>query len=126
MDGKGNIIVKVKGKAEDIADLKLSSMRPTLDMSGKEGIYRMQSVEFDLPEGITLIGEYLADIEISLIPASTPIFVPTPTAASEPTPTQEPATEIPSESPPATDESTETSPAATPENGGDVESGSLS
>lgn len=104
LDRDGNIVVRVKGKAADLAELKLSTLRPTLDLSGKEGIYRMQSLTFDVPEGVTLLGEYLADIEITLIQPDTPVpESPNPDATENPE-------ETPGESPKETEDPQSTEP----------------
>lgn len=103
LDKNGNIVVRVKGKAEDLADLKLSTLRPTLDLSEKEGVYRMQPLVFDMPEGVTLVGEYLADIVISLNIPDTPVpESPTPGMTESPGTTETPPLTSETPAPPET------------------------
>ena len=103
-DSAGNIIVKVKGRADALAEVSLSSLRPTLDLTDKFGTFNMLPVDFTLPEGVTLIGEYLADVEVATK------ATPTPAPTAEPTPevTEEPTTDDPETGTPDVEEPTET------------------
>ena len=108
LDGEGNIIVTIKGKAETLDELKVSTLKPEIEIPA-EGKYRNQQIRFTVPEGLEIIGEYLVDIDVQFIPTPTPTATPTPTPTSTPTPTPIPTatgpdnTEAFSETPEVTD-----------------------
>ena len=98
LDSAGNIIVKVKGRAEVLAEVSLSSLRPTLDLTDKFGTFNMLPVDFTLPDGVILIGEYLADVEVTTKATPTPEPTATPTAdATADAETDAPVTNYPEE-----------------------------
>jgi hypothetical protein len=90
--------VKVKGRAEVLAEVSLSSLRPTLDLTDKFGTFNMLPVDFTLPDGVILIGEYLADVEVTTKATPTPEPTATPTAdATADAETDAPVTNYPEE-----------------------------
>lgn len=98
-DGKGNILVTIKGKSEDLDKVKASTLKPSIDLQS-EGIYKNQNIEFDEIEGVQILGEYLVDITVKLKPTPSPTPSPTPTAEPTPTPTPEPnSTPVPDDDP---------------------------
>jgi YbbR domain-containing protein len=90
LDTAGNIIVKIKGKKEAVSEVTLSALRPTLDLTGKYGSYNLLPLDFTLPEGVTLEGEYLADVEIVTKPTPEPTVPPTDLPDDEPAGTDMP------------------------------------
>ncbi|MBQ3895179.1 MAG: hypothetical protein II739_07620 [Clostridia bacterium] len=122
LDEEGNLVVTVKGKAEQLDKIRAATLKPTIELPN-EGIYRNRNILFEVPEGVELVGDYLYDIIVQFVPrpteAPTPVPTPVPTEIPTEVPTEAPTetppeteepTEEPTETPPATDE-----PTATPE-----------
>ena len=61
------IEVRVKKTSEDLADLKESDIKASIDLDGKEeGSYELP-VEISLPKGYELVDEITTGVEVSRI-----------------------------------------------------------
>ncbi len=101
-----NIIVTLKGKASDLSQITATSLRPTLEYPDMTGVYPGVAIDFAIPENITLVGEYVADVIVS-----EKIAEPEPTEDDNPDETDTPGdneTENPASTPePSTPQPTE-------------------
>jgi hypothetical protein len=60
-------IIKIKGKEKDLKTLQRSSLNPTLDLTDRSvGIYSIP-LKITLDERFELIGEYIYEVNISLL-----------------------------------------------------------